>query len=79
MEMDMLSIIAEKPARITRIIYGANANYTFARQHLRTLVKRGLLAEKTSRTKQGNLERRTYSLTQKGLEFVTKYQEIRRD
>jgi len=79
MEMDMLAVIAEKPARITHIIYGANVNYTFARQHLRTLVKRGVLAEETTRTKQGNLERRTYSLTQRGIDVVTKYQEIRRD
>jgi len=77
-EMDILAVIAEKPARVTRIFYRANANYSFAKQHLRKLVEKGLLAEKTSRTKQGNLMRRTYSITQKGIELLNKYQEIRR-
>jgi predicted transcriptional regulator len=78
-EMDILAVIAVKPARVTRIFYRANVSHSFAKQHLKKLVEKGLLAEKTSRTKQGNLERRTYSITQKGIEFLKKYQEIRRD
>ena len=77
-EMDILAVLVEKPARVTRIFYRANVSHSFAKQHLRKLVEKGLLTEKTSRTKQGKKVRRTYSLTQKGIEFLNKYQEIRK-
>lgn len=77
-DMDILAVLAEKPERVTRIFYRANVSYCSVKNHLRMLVEKGWLAVTPSWTKQGHRERRTYSITLKGIEVLTKYREIRR-
>ena len=69
---DILRAIREKDGKIkpTHILYKSNLSPKMMNDYLSELLEKGLIEEQ--RTKQG----KTYSLTLKGFEYLTKYKMI---
>lgn len=71
---DMLKISSDKPARKTRMIYGANLSFKHAEQYLDLLTKANLLARKEGKVR----SRKSVTLvtTANGKKFLKHYSEI---
>ncbi len=71
---DMLAIIRDKGGRIkpTQIMYKANLSHQMLNDYMTELITKGFIIEKKDKN-----EKRTYSLTDKGFNFLRDYQVIR--
>jgi predicted transcriptional regulator len=69
---DILKAIQEKDGKIrpTHILYKSNLSHQMMDEYLKDLIEKGFVKE--SKTKEG----KTYSLEQKGFEFLAKYKTI---
>jgi len=69
---DILNVIKEKDGRIkpTNVLYKSNLSNQMFDEYMGDLIAKGFVIE--NRSKSG----RTYSLTQKGFDYLSKYQMI---
>jgi len=58
--------LAEKGAKMTRLVYQTNSNFTVMRDYLQILVERGFIE---------SIDGHIYT-TDKGFEFIDKYEEL---
>lgn len=70
---DILDVIRQKSGKIkpTHILYRSNLSYQMMDEYLTELITKGFITEQ--KLKQG----RTYLITQKGLNFLSKYSMIK--
>ncbi len=70
---DILKVVRNKNGKIkpTHILYKSNLSYQMMDEYLKELIEKGFLVE--GKTKSG----RTYSLTEKGFNFLDKYSLIK--
>ncbi|MFA5796412.1 MAG: winged helix-turn-helix domain-containing protein [Candidatus Woesearchaeota archaeon] len=71
---DMLEFIRSKgdKAKPTQVMYRANLSHAMLKEYLTELLEKQLITEQKSKD-----EKRTYSLTTKGFEFLKDYQQMR--
>lgn len=69
---DILLVIQEKNnrAKPTRILYKSNLSHMMMKEYLKDLITRGLIKENQAK------DSRTYSLTQKGTNYLSEYRTI---
>lgn len=69
---DILKAVQEKNSRIkpTHILYKSNLSHQMLEDYLGELISKGFLTENRSKTG------KTYSITQKGFEYLQKYKTI---
>lgn len=70
---DILEVIKNRNGKIkpTHILYKSNLSYQMMDEYLTELISKGFLVEKKTATS------RTYSLTEKGFQFLEKYSMIK--
>lgn len=69
---DILGVIRERSGKIkpTHILYKSNLSYQMMEEYLQELISKNFIVE--MRTKKG----KTYSITEKGLKYLTEYKLI---
>jgi len=69
---DILSVIKEKNSKIkpTNILYKSNLSNQMFQEYMNELMQKGFILEKEAKGS------KTYSLTQKGFDYINKYQMI---
>jgi len=69
---DILRVVSEKGGKIkpTHILYKSNLSHQMMEEYLKELIEKGFITEK----KEGRS--RTYSITEKGVEYLNKYKLI---
>jgi predicted transcriptional regulator len=73
MYLDILTVLALRgPLKLTHIMYKSNVNCCILKEYLGSLVKQGLVEEKTL----GKL-RVAYAITQKGLTILKQFKELK--
>ena len=71
---DMLEFIRSKgdKAKPTQIMYKANLSHTMLQEYMKELLEKQLVTEQKSKD-----EKRTYTLTPKGFEFLKDYKQMK--
>jgi predicted transcriptional regulator len=73
MYLDILKALAQKgPLKLTHIMYKANLNCSVLKEYLDSLIKQGLVEEKTIRK-----ERLAYVITQLGVSVLKQFRELK--
>ncbi len=74
---DILIFISEKKggAKPTHILYKSNLSYQMLTQYIAELISKGLIKEKSDSEAEG---KRTYELTNKGMNFLKDYGVIKK-
>lgn len=74
--MDILAVVAEEKIRFTRLMYRSNTSWKSLIRHIAILIKTGAIKEHLSYTKMMHKERRSYTITQKGISMLKYWNEI---
>jgi predicted transcriptional regulator len=73
MYVDILKVLALRgPLKLTHVMYKANINCSLLKEYLESLIKQGLVEEKTA----GKL-RAKYVITKKGLTVLKQFKELK--
>ena len=68
--MDILTVVMEGSEGPTQIMYKANLSWTLVTNHLKELVKNGILSERSIKN------RFAYGLTEKGISILRSYRRV---
>jgi len=72
MYVDVLTVLALRgPLKLTHIMYKANVNCSILKEYLESLIKQGLVEEKTL-----GKRRVAYAITKKGLTVIKYFKEL---
>lgn len=72
--MDIMTALTDGPKNPTRLMYTTNLSWAPLQECLKALINQGLVAEAGQ-----NSSRKSYTLTQKGGEIISRYKDFMKD